>query len=116
MEGAGAPVAVGSPFGTGCELRAAGALACVSSKCWSKSCNEANVSPQHVKSFIKAASILGRYEEEWKDGDWPIFMGAGEVPAIMMLLHTTVSTGVFCRRKEMGGGGWKKGRWDAEMV
>jgi hypothetical protein len=36
---------------------------------------------------MKAASILGRYEEEWKDGDWPMFMGAGEVPAIMMLLQ-----------------------------
>jgi hypothetical protein len=40
-----------------------------------------------VKSFMKLASILGRYDDEWNDGDCPLVKGAGEVPAIMMLLQ-----------------------------
>lgn len=47
--------------------------------------------PQQVKSFMKAASILGRYDEEWNEGDWPMFIGAGEVPAIMMLSHGSLA-------------------------
>jgi hypothetical protein len=33
---------------------------------------------------MKAASILGRYDDEWNEGELPV-KGAGEVPAIMML-------------------------------
>jgi hypothetical protein len=40
---------------------------------------------------MKAASILGRYDEEWNEGDWPMFIGAGEVPAIMMLSHGSLA-------------------------
>ena len=39
-----------------------------------------------MKSFMKLASILGRYDEEWKEGDCPLAKGAGDVPAIMILL------------------------------
>jgi hypothetical protein len=73
------------PFWGGWDVRAAGALACVSSKCWSRSCSEASVWPQQVKSFMNAASILGKYDEEWKEGEL-LTKGAGEVPAIMMLV------------------------------
>jgi len=34
---------------------------------------------------MKAASILGRYDEEWNEGDW-LLKAAGDVPAIRMLM------------------------------
>ena len=58
-------VADGRPFWPPCELREGGAPAWTSSKCWSRSCREASVRPQQAKSFMKLASSLGRYDEEW---------------------------------------------------
>lgn len=46
-----------------------GAWECTSSKCESNSWRSLKVVSQHFKLFQKLASILGRYEEEWKDGD-----------------------------------------------
>lgn len=81
----GAPEVGGIPPWPDCEVRGAGILACVSSKCCNRSCSEANVRPQHVKSFMKLASILGRYDDEWYEGEFWV-NPAGDVPAIIMLV------------------------------
>ena len=79
------PLAPGRPLGMACGVRDGGAPACTSSKCCRRSCSEASVRPQQAKSFMKLASSLGRYEDEWYEGDW-LLKAAGEVPAIMMLM------------------------------
>jgi hypothetical protein len=52
------------PFWGGWDVRAARALACVSSKCWSSSGSEASVRPQQVTSdSMNAAFILDRDDD-----------------------------------------------------
>lgn len=48
---------------------------------------------------MKLASSFGRYDDEWKEGDWN---GKGEVPDIIMLLkvsHDILSGGKIVYRK-----------------
>jgi hypothetical protein len=82
------PVIEGFRWGGG------GPCACASSKCCSKSWRESNVRPQQVKSFMKFASILGKYDDEWNDGDW--LNAAGDVPDIIMLQDVLVVCGSRC--------------------
>ena len=54
-----------------------------SSKCCRSSCSESSFCPQQLYPDKKFASIFGRYEDEWSEGDLPKCIG--DVPVIIML-------------------------------